>query len=151
MHPALKHCECWGLISNMDISYGLIIEDDCVLTDNFLLKLNEIINEFPKEWDIYYPNSNSNPGFKLKSGFINLNNTNKLRIKKHPSTVFGISYLVTKKAAEKISKEIEKNKIWSAIDHEVNWIFYKLKLKVIWNWQFPKLTFWGESGFKSLL
>ena len=148
---ALKHYECCRLISNMDISYGLIIEDDCVFTDNFLLKLNEIIKEFPKDWDIYIPNSNERPGFKLKSGFIELNNTNKLRIKNHPSTVYSSSILVTKKAAGKISKEIEKNKIWSAIDHEFNWIYYKLKLKVIWNWKSPKLTFWGQSGFKTSL
>ena len=71
--------------------------------------------------------------------------------KKHPSTVFTVSYLVSKIAASKISKEIEDNKIWSAVDHEFNWVFYKLALKVIWNWESPRLTLWGQSGFKSSL
>jgi len=148
---ALKHYEACRIISNMDISYGLIIEDDCVFTDNFLVKLNEKMKEFPVDWDIYYPNSCPNPGFRAKGGMTQINNTNKIYIKKHPSSVFGVSYLVSKIAANRIAKEIEENKIWSAIDHEFNWIYYKLAFKVIWNWQSPRLTFWGQSGFKSSL
>ena len=148
---ALKHYEACRIISNMDISYGLIIEDDCVFTDNFLVKLNEKMKEFPVDWDIYYPNSCPNPGFRTKGGMTQINNTNKIYIKKHPSSVFTVSYLVSKIAANRIAKEIEENKIWSAIDHEFNWIYYKLAFKVIWNWQSPRLTFWGQSGFKSSL
>ena len=36
---ALKHYEACRIISNMDISYGLIIEDDCVFTDKFRKQL----------------------------------------------------------------------------------------------------------------
>ena len=148
---ALKQYEACRLISSMDISYGLIIEDDCVFTDNFMVKLNEKMKEFPVDWDIYYPNSCPNPGFRTKGGMTQLDNTNKIYIKKHPTTVFGVSYLVSKIATTKISKEIEENKIWLAIDHEFNWVYYKLALKVIWNWQSPRLTFWGQSGFKTSL
>jgi hypothetical protein len=148
---SLKHYEACRIISKMDISYGLIIEDDCVFTDNFIVKLNEKMKEFPVDWDIYYPNSCPNPGFRTKGGITQIDNTNKIYIKNHPTSVFTVSYLVSKIAANKIAKEIQENKIWCAIDHEFNWIFYKHAFKVIWNCQSPRLTFWGQSGFKSLL
>jgi GR25 family glycosyltransferase involved in LPS biosynthesis len=148
---ALKHYEAIRLIANMDISYGLIIEDDCKITDKFKEKLDSKMKEFPENWDIYFPNSCPNPGFRTKGGMTQINNTRKIYIKNHPSSVFGVSYLVSKTSAKRLCDEIETNKLWLAIDHEFNWLFYKLKFNVIWNWESPKLTFWGESGFKSSL
>ena len=151
MSLALKHYESLKTISKLDVSYAMIIEDDCVFVDNFMQKLKEKMKLFPAGWDIYYPNSCPNPGFRTKGGFKNLNNTNKIAIKNHPSSVFGVSYLITKNAATKIIDEIEKNKLWLPIDHEFNWLAYKLDLKVIWNTQSPRITLWGQSGFKSSL
>ena len=37
---ALKHYEAIRIIANMDISFGLIIEDDCVFSENFKEKLD---------------------------------------------------------------------------------------------------------------
>ena len=148
---ALKHYEAIRLIANMDISYGLIIEDDCKITDKFKEKLDSKMKEFPENWDIYFPNSCPNPGFRTKGGMTQINNTRKIYIKNHPSSVFGVSYLVSKTSAKRLCDEIETNKLWLAIDHEFNWLFYKLQFNVIWNWESPRLTFWGESGFKSSL
>tara|TARA_A100001015_G_scaffold246610_1_gene283104 strand:+ start:201 stop:1046 length:846 start_codon:yes stop_codon:yes gene_type:complete len=148
---ALKHYEAIRLISNMDISYGLIIEDDCVFAENFKEKLDSKMKEFPQNWDIYFPNSSPKPGFRTKGGMTKIENTRNIYIKNHPSSVFGISYLIKNTAAKILSNEIETNKLWLAIDHEFNWVFYKLEFNVIWNWESPRLTFWGQSGFKSSL
>ena len=60
--------------------------------------------------------------------------------------------MVTYNAAIKMRKYIEEYKIWLPIDHEQNWLFYILDLKVIWNRDNGKnLTIWGNSGFKSSL
>ena len=148
---ALKHYEAIRLIANMDISFGLIIEDDCKITDKFKEKLDSKMKEFPENWDIYFPNSCPNPGFRTKGGMTQINNTKKIYIKNHPSSVFGVSYLVNKTTSKRLCDEIETNKLWLPIDHEFNWLFYKLQFNVIWNWESPRLTFWGESGFKSSL
>lgn len=148
---ALKHYEALKNISLMDVSYAMVIEDDCVFTDNFINKLNDRMKLFPKDWDIYYPNSCPNPGFRTKGGYTSVENTNAIAIKNHPTSVFSISYLITKNAAIKIVDEIEKNKLWMAVDHELTWLSYKLQLKVIWNSQSPRLTLWNASGFKSSL
>ena len=151
MSLALKHYESLKIISQLDISYAMVIEDDCVFVKNFTAQLQEKIKLFPPDWDIYYPNSCPNPGFRTKGGYTDIKGTNKIAIKNSPTSVFGVSYLITKKAAIKIVNEIEKNKLWLAIDHELNWLCYTLQLKVIWNSQSPRLTFWGESGMKSSL
>lgn len=148
---ALKHYESLRLISTMDIDYGLVIEDDCVFCNNFYKKLEDKMKEFPLDWDIYISNSKPNPGFRTKGGFKTIKNTKKINIKNHPASLFGISYLITKNAAKQIVEEIENKKIYLPIDHEYNWIFYKLKLKVIWNWVSPQLTYWNKSGLSSSL
>ena len=148
---ALKHYEAIRLISNMDISFGLIIEDDCVFSENFKEKLDSKMKEFPENWDIYFPNSCPNPGFRTKGGMTQINNTKKIYIKNHPTSVFTVSYLIKKISAKKLCDEIKTNKLWLPIDHEFNWLFYKLQFNVIWNWESPRLTFWGKSGFKSSL
>ncbi len=148
---ALKHYEALRNITTMDVSYAMIIEDDCVFTEKFIEKLNERIKLFPNDWDIYYPNSCPNPGFRTKGGYTPIQGTDHIAIKNHPTSVFGISYLITKTAAIKIVEDIDKNKLWLPIDHELSWLSYKLQLRVIWNSQSPRLTFWNTSGFKSSL
>ena len=136
----------------MDISYALVIEDDCVLIENFITRFKERSRGFPPDWDIYFPNSCPNPGFRTKGGFTQIKgpHTKEINIKDPPSSVFTISYFITKNAAIKLVEEIEKNKLWLAIDHEHNWLFYTLNLKVIWNSAYgQRLTLWNTSGFKS--
>tara|TARA_X000000368_G_scaffold112523_2_gene87769 strand:- start:7412 stop:8260 length:849 start_codon:yes stop_codon:yes gene_type:complete len=151
MSLALKHYETLKNISQMDISYAMVIEDDCVFVDNFIPRMLNKIKDFPSDWDIYYPNSCPNPGFRTKGGWTAIPNVKELIVKKHPTSVFGISYLITKNAALKIVNELEKNKHWIAIDHEFNWLSYTLQLKVIWNRHHDRLTLWGVSGLKSSL
>ena len=51
---ALKHYETLKTISKMDISYALVIEDDCVLIENFITRFKERSRGFPPDWDIYF-------------------------------------------------------------------------------------------------
>jgi len=151
MSLGLKHYEACRLISTMDINYGLVIEDDCTFAEDFIPKLNNLMKEFPDNWNIYIPNSSPRPGFKTLHGHIKLENTNKIFIKNAPNTVFGSSIFFRKSTADIIFKDIEKNKILLPIDHEYNWIFFKNKFIVLWNDRHEQLTFWNKSGMKSTI
>ena len=150
----LKHYEACRIISEMDIEFGLIIEDDIVFCDNFMERLKLRMKLFPSNWDIYFPNSADRNGFgrdieKFNKSDQNLNYTDKIKIKNAPNTVYLCSYLITKNAAQKISNEIEKNKFLLPADHEFNWVFYNLKFLVIHNRHSSKLTLSHQSGFST--
>tara|TARA_B100000524_G_scaffold347238_1_gene248819 strand:+ start:1597 stop:2451 length:855 start_codon:yes stop_codon:yes gene_type:complete len=149
----LKHYECYRLIEQYNLKYALIIEDDCYFKDDFMNKLKIYMPEFPNDWDVYFLNGSTKAGLpKVKGGFENYNQFKNITIKNHPASIFTVSYMVTYNAAIKMRKYIEEYKIWLPIDHEQNWLFYILDLKVIWNRDNGKnLTIWGNSGFKSSL
>jgi len=48
----LKHCYIIEQIAKSDDPYGLVLEDDVVLCDNFLSQLQEYIAEMPEDWDV---------------------------------------------------------------------------------------------------
>lgn len=51
----LKHCYIIKKIADGVDKYGLVLEDDVDLCDNFLEKLKEYISEMPSGWDIGWP------------------------------------------------------------------------------------------------
>lgn len=126
---ALKHFTALKKIKNMNIDYGLIIEDDAVFCNNFLEKITQKILELPDDWDLYFPNSYKNM-FGKGSVSPNLKNIYK---KKNPSSAYTISYLINKKCCDSIISTIEKNKIVLPIDWEYNWMFKILNLNVYHN------------------
>jgi len=133
---ALKHYISLTKILDYNLDYALIIEDDAVFCDDFLYKLDNILNNIPEDWDLYFPNSIKNM-FGIKSMDIN----NKYLVKQPPpSTAYSISYLINKKCCQEIINEIENNKIVLPIDFEYNWIFYKLDLNVYFNKKTPLIS-----------
>ena len=133
---ALKHYISLKKILDYNLDYALIIEDDAVFCDDFIFKLNNIINNIPEDWDLYFPNAESNM-FGVQS--INIEN-NYLVKRPHPATAYTISYLINKKCCQKIINEIENNKIVFPIDFEYNWIFYKLNLNIYFNKNTPLIS-----------
>ena len=127
---ALKHFTALKKIKEMNIGYGLIIEDDAIFCDNFLEKITQIISELPDDWDLYFPNSYRNM-FGLDNVSPNLNKS--IFKKKNPSSAYTISYLINKKCCDSIISTIEKNKIVFPIDWEYNWIYKILNLNVYHN------------------
>ena len=76
---ALKHYISLTKILDYNLDYALIIEDDAVFCDDFLYKLDNILNNIPEDWDLYFPNSIKNM-FGIKSMDINNNQKSQLVI-----------------------------------------------------------------------
>lgn len=131
----LKHYTSLKKIIELNIDYGLVIEDDAVFSNDFTNNLKEIINTLPNDWDVYYPNSTKNMYGRKNAEY------NKYVSKRnHPSGAITISYLMHKSCCEKIIQEIEKNKGVLPIDFEYNWLFYKLNLNIYHNNSKPLVT-----------
>lgn len=137
---ALKHYEAIKRICDKKLEYALIIEDDCKFDDNFIDRINKIIDELSQlKWDIYFPNSYEK---MFEQNYIKNKNTidDKIIKKEHPSTAYTCSYLINNKCCKNIINEIENNKIVLPIDFEYNWIFYKLNLDVYFNKNNPLIV-----------
>ena len=51
----LSHIYCFSKISISNVyNYALILEDDALLSDNFLDKLNNYITKLPENWDMLF-------------------------------------------------------------------------------------------------
>ena len=118
MANAIAHIHALRSIANSD-TFGLILEDDLILKENFLDKLHECIDRLPDDWDMVYLSEGCNihpPG--VHSGKI-LYEWNRSRC--------ASCYLVSNKAAKKILTTITP--IVSAIDHQYNIEISKHNLK----------------------
>lgn len=67
---ALSHISVMNLIKNQKEEYGLILEDDVIIPDNFELIFNNLIKNFPKKWDIIFLGGCNIYGKKYNDNFI---------------------------------------------------------------------------------
>lgn len=51
---ALSHLACMDLIKNQKEPYGLILEDDVIIPENFSEIIEDLKKYFPKKWDIIF-------------------------------------------------------------------------------------------------
>jgi len=118
----LKHMMCLQNIANGIHEYGLILEDDAKLCDDFYDISIEAINRLPSDWDLYFPNTYDGLfGKQIDREF-----------EYHQTGAYRISYFITKKAAQKLIEYIETFKFTLPLDFEYNWAFKLLDLKIIW-------------------
>ena len=107
----ISHINIWKNIIKEKISKCLILEDDFILTDDFLNKFNNIINKAPVNYDIIFLTNNiiHNKNFKLYD--INEYFYKQLLISQT------VGYIITLNGANKILKYI--NKVSYHIDFEL--------------------------------
>jgi len=115
-------------------SNALILEDDAILSDNFVEKLNGYLAQIPENYDMVFLGDGC--GLHIESNFIvpniNVYNTN---IREDGSaTRCADSYVISKKCAANIIKYTENLplKIKNAIDAWLNSVIYALNLNIYW-------------------
>lgn len=150
----LKHLEAYTQIVNSDNTFGLIMEDDVVLDNNFKEKYLNYYEQLPSDWDILFYGDgfgrNMHVPQKLMDElggnvFLKSNNGNGVNDRKVNGwpVCAGASrcsdcYLINKKAAQKILHEIEtiktqkRGRICYPSDLWMNHLFRKLNFKVYW-------------------
>jgi len=67
---ALSHIKVMSLIKNQKEKYGLILEDDAIIPDNFISKLKNLEPYFPPYWDIIYLGGCNISGRKYNEKFL---------------------------------------------------------------------------------
>ena len=131
---AKKHIEAWRLSTDR---YQLILEDDAILDDDFINKLNSYISQLPKTYDMLFIGNGCNlhiPKYMLIDG-------RNVYIKSNYPTMWGgdgatrcaDSYLITDSCAKRLTDYVNGCGI---IDLPVDWfmnrICRELDLEVYW-------------------
>lgn len=109
----LSHIEVWKKIIQNNIEKMLVLEDDAILTDNFIVNFKSMYQELPKNWDFVYlyvhPDCKRNiPDNKYKylnTGF---------------KTYGTVGYLITNNIAKELIKLFENN-INTTVDDSISW------------------------------
>ena len=99
----LSHLSVWNKIVNENISEAVIFEDDAQLTDDFHSKLENILIELPKDYDLLYLFIHPKQYTKVteKSDYYIKDKTN--IVKAYPT--FGmVSYILSYSGAKKLIK-----------------------------------------------
>ena len=112
----LSHRKCWQYIVDNNIESALILEDDCILVQDFQKKLKQYSKDIPENWDMILlgmllectkqtcgPLSKfANQARKILSGQQGENKYITENIYKPPSFQGAHGYVVSKKCAEKL-------------------------------------------------
>jgi glycosyl transferase family 25 len=115
----LKHYEIWKDMRNNNIQNALILEDDALLSDNFVLLFNEYIKDIDKDYDIVWVGSCCN---LHKIGSSNLIKTNGSRCTH--------GYLLNLKTVNKLIENSKYNNY--PVDFYFNYIINKFNLNNYW-------------------
>jgi GR25 family glycosyltransferase involved in LPS biosynthesis len=128
---ALSHLEIFKEISIGDKEYGIILEDDIIFKNNFIDKLNNLINDTPNDFDIIFFGSSFNiPQLdKLtKSKSIKIKKSIYKKIPPTGRTVDG--YIIKKELAKILYEKI--NEIVLPFDFELNYFLRKINPNCYW-------------------
>ena len=137
---SLSHFYAYNIIANNInlYNYALILEDDVVLSDNFLDKLNNYISELPDDWDMCFIGDGCGLHIEHHKLLPNQNIYKKCLIPTNwggnGATRCTDSYIVNKKCAVQICKYIEnlKTKINLPIDWWLNEVCRDNNFNVYW-------------------
>lgn len=117
----LKHYYIMQELVSSDSSYALVLEDDAVFCDNFLINLKQYFNQLPKNWDLVWVGTCCN----LHSKYVEGKN-----IYFEKSSRCTHAYLISKECASKILNN--RHKITEAIDYCFNFFIQDLSLNNYW-------------------
>jgi GR25 family glycosyltransferase involved in LPS biosynthesis len=127
----LSHIKAWKRIIENNDKYGLILEDDAVIRDDFHQVMKEWYKEIPEDFDIVFTGCymGCNPDKKYEGSYsfvklTNLDNVKKVEyISKNlfipalPLALHG--YIVSTKGAQKLLEYFEKDKLQGHIDAQM--------------------------------
>lgn len=128
---SLSHIDAMKRMLNQNLPRAIILEDDVIVNDDFLEKINNLIGILPHDYDFAF--------FGTSYDIAQLDNITfnesiqydeNLYKKKIGITRCVDAYLVSEKGAKKIVDEI--NEICLPFDFELNYFFKKLNMNVYW-------------------
>jgi len=127
---ALHHIECFKKIVENDYEYALILEDDVILSDNFMNTLNNYISQLPDIWDMLFIGDGCN--MHIKNRLINNPHSN---IYLNNFTRCLDSYLITKRCASIILERMQmpNYRIIRPVDLWLNDVIRNNKFNVYWS------------------
>mgnify|MGYP006921282510 CR=1 FL=1 len=115
----------WDNFIKSDYDYIILMEDDIVLNKNFNNKITKYIKELPEGWDVFtaYTPPTGNIRYKKNKESLLINKENICKVYQSWSC---LCYVVSKKGAQKLLKEVESS-VKSPLD---NYLFYHTNLDV---------------------
>lgn len=131
-----KHIKIYEDIIKNNINTALILEDDVILEENFTSKFNFSLSSTPRDWDVIFIGSGCDLHIEQQNPHIVAYK------KEHPASKCTDSYVIKKKAVEKIFKTIVP--FCFPIDFELNYQMFSNNLNVYW-WE-PTLVKQGSQN-----
>lgn len=115
----------WKNFLKTDYEYIILMEDDIILSNDFNNKLIKYLDELPDNWDIFtaYIPTFGNVRYEKRKDQLMIGKENICKVYQSWSC---LCYVVSRKGAEKLIKEVRK-KIKSPLDH---YLFYHPGLNV---------------------
>ena len=119
----MSHIKAWKTILKSNEPYGIVFEDDVILTDNFYDKVMIHLKNLPKDYDLFYLScfgcqNNLNP-LNIIFNMVGLGNSNLTKINNYinqPSVSLGLhAYIISKAGIKKLLKLLE-GKLYFHID-----------------------------------
>jgi len=146
---SLSHIYALHYMINYDIEFGLVLEDDVILKNDFFIKFDEYFDQTPKDFDLIFLGSSFSPQILDSVGCDN----NKPAIKiqndvfvyekfRNPKTRCVDAYILKNSACKKLKKIT--NEISLPYDFDLAYFIKELDLKVYW-WE-PGLVFQGSQA-----
>lgn len=121
----LSHVKCLKEIIDNNITYGIVLEDDVILPNNFMERLKEIKDELPENYDILYLGGTRICGEKYTKNLLKQKQINK------NCNAGAFSYIISTKCAKKIIKRINEDGIYKMYDHQLREYFPELDVYYI--------------------
>jgi GR25 family glycosyltransferase involved in LPS biosynthesis len=129
---AMSHIKVWKMIKASDDDYGIIMEDDVILEDNFVKKVNDALRNAPPNYDILYLGCFDSTFFTITMGLLGMLNKTKVINKfiKKPGVALGAhAYVVSRKGAKKLINNLDK-RVYNHIDYCIQDLASQEKLNV---------------------
>ena len=107
------------LKESSEVEYYLIFEDDINFNQNILSEIKRYLSVAPSDWDIIHFSNTRKTNYSMEGDFFK------------PAGFWGmLSYILNKKGAEKIVKEVEANKIDGQIDAYLSRMIQQDKINI---------------------
>jgi len=124
------------LLTDKETDYYLILEDDIIFDKNILNDIKRNLSLVPTDWDILQLSTLRNVKYNVVGEFYT------------PSGFWGMqSYIINKRGAEKLVKEVKKHKIDGQIDAYLSRMIQQSKIKIYITKK--RLFFINENGMES--